>query len=280
MGKAYQKLSHAELAELKREAVRLTAERNALLSVPVSDRSAAMEASGTDLRPSQVKRTYQKRLDISLHQVTGHNSWDHGFALSDHVCALKPSFVTPYIGKEDAMYDLSKHHLHYDASVVKNDDDLPAFSRTCRWANCGICREDAFYDLVKDLVRQFDIVFSSRKFGVASSPFVVKLHLVYTDRASSSSEQSHHLGNDPTWVVIGAVTAKPVSYTGIRLFVNTGLNFGIKTDNNIPCGDSLHRIFKELIGKHVSNGGSKEDISAQVGFRSLEPLSPHFFYDI
>ena len=99
MGKAYQKLSHAKLAELKREAVRLTAERNALLSVPVSDRSAAMEASGTDLRPSQVKRTYQKRLDISLHQVTGHNSWDHGFALSDHVCALKPSFVTPYIGK-------------------------------------------------------------------------------------------------------------------------------------------------------------------------------------
>ena len=122
----------------------------------------------------------------------------------------------------------------------------------------------------------FANLFSSRKFGVASSPFVVKLHLVYIDRASSSSEMSHYLGNDPTWVVIGAVTAKPVSYTGIRLFVNTGLNFGIKTDNNIPCGDSLHRIFKELIGKHVSNGGSKEDISAQVGFRSLETIKSAF----
>ena len=243
MGEAYRQLPHAELQALKQEATRLSSNRNTLLTVPVSNQSASIEASGTDLRPSQVQRTYQKRLDISLQQVTGHNSWDHGLALSDHVCALKPSFVRPHIGHEDAIYDFSRDLLHYDGSVVKNDDNLPVFCRSCRWANFGICKEDQFYILLRDLIRQFNTVFSVRKFGVSSSPFVVKLHLVYPHRSSSSTEPSH-LGSDPTWVVIGAATSKPVSYTGILLFVKDGLKFGIKTDRNIPCADSLHRIFR------------------------------------
>lgn len=254
MAKAYKQLSNDERSQLKGEAGRINAARVMLMARPLSAK-AGTEANDVGLRSSQVQRLNQPRLDISLHSVTGHKVWNHGLGLSDHVCALKPSFVRQYCQRTqdfNHMSDFAKKLLRYDSKIQKNPDNMPTFFRSCLWTNCGVCEQDPLFSTVKTLVGQFDLVFSSYKLGV--SPFIVKF----------AFPRGHRLSVDPVWIIIGAVTSKPISFTGIHLTVQQGLKLIIKTHSNVPCAGSLHQLFRDLLHKYRANSGSPEDFSLQV----------------
>ena len=119
MAEAYHKLSHPEVEKLKAEAALQNAARQNLLSSPLSDRTAVDEASDVKLRASQVQRLNQSRLDVSLQQVTGHRIWNKGLGLADHVCALKPSFVSEHFGKEQHVDEIYLQHFRYDPTIEK-----------------------------------------------------------------------------------------------------------------------------------------------------------------
>ena len=267
LGKAYSRLSDAALADLKAEAAKMNASREKLLTTPIASK-AVQEAESSDLRPSQVQRLNQPRLDISLHMVTGHDVWSPGLGLGDHVCALKPSYVCQQTENFEAMSEFSKKTLRYDPGIEKNSEDMPNFSRSCLWANSGICSEDPFFNMVKNLVGQFDMVFSNYKLG--GSPFIVQF------------KQGMSVPFDSSWIVIGAATAKPVSYTGVHLYVEQGLKLSIKTNNNIPHVGSVNQLFRDLLQKYShSNNGSQHGFSLKVGgFNDKVFLNPNSEYGI
>ncbi len=250
MGRAYNMLSQSELDELKAEAAKSNLSRTELLQCPFSDKSAIDEARASDLRKSQVDRINQRRLDLTLRKMTDHSIWNRGLGLCDHICALKPCFIAEHLDAESDVTNFYQEHMKYDANIQKNDDPLPGFSKSCMWTNGGICERDPHYDVVKDLVGQLHSMFAPQKIG--TYPFILCLEPI-----SGSS--------DALWIVVGSATARPISYTGIRLFKVLDLRFGFQTDENRPATGSVHLALKEVLQKHVADGGSINDISLKVG---------------
>ena len=266
LGEEFRKLSKAELNELQTEANRLNIERQTLLKTPIASTSQK-ELDSTSLRPSQLHRLNQHRLNCTLNQVTEHKTWHMGLGLADHVCALKPSFVDKYLGngKEDEIHEFYKQHMAYDSKIEKNEENLPSFSRTCMWTSFGVCERDELHSLTRTLVGQFDTAFSVCKFGSCGLPFIVRLQPTSTSTSTPASSDSrvsgHNDNDDPIWIVIGSVTSRPISFTGILLYPQRGLKLGIKTIANVPCVTSLHVLFRDLVRKQ----GTKEKFSMQVG---------------
>lgn len=258
MAEAYHKLSHPEVEKLKAEAALQNAARQQLLSSPFSDRTAADEASDVKLRTSQVQRLNQSRLDVSLQQVSGHALWNKGLGLADHVCALKPSFVSEHFGNEPHVDEIYSQHFRYDPTIEKNDDVLPSFSRSCLWANSGICEKDPSYTVVKTMVGQMHSVIHPQKIGI--SPFVLGLRRLSTQSLPDES------GSCCKWMIIGCVTAKPISYSGVHIFRIADHKFCMQVRSSIPCTGSVNLAFRDLYRHHLTEGGSEEDFSVEAGF--------------
>ena len=226
-----------------------------LLHKPISNR-VNEEACDSHLRASQIQRLNQARLDISLHDVVGSSIWDSGLALGDHVCALKPCFVSSQLGNEAEVQAFMSKHLGYDPTIEKNPDNIPSFSRSCTWFNYGLCEQDGSYSAVKVLMGQLHAALSFRKLG--TSPFI--LHF---DTGASSSRST--APESESWMVISTVTAKPISYTGVCMSVVQGLRFSIKTTpDNVPCILSVNVAIKELHDQFLKKGGSPEAFSLEA----------------
>lgn len=255
MAEAYNSLSDAELAKLVAEADKQNIAREKLLHKPISNR-VNEEACDSHLRASQVQRLNQARLDISLHEVVGSSIWDSGLALGDHVCALKPCFVSSQLGNEAEVQAFMSKHLGYDPTIEKNPDNIPSFSRSCMWFNYGLCEQDGSYSAVKVLMGQLHAALSFRRLG--TSPFI--LHF---DTGASSSRST--APESESWMVISTVTAKPISYTGVCMSVVQGLRFSIKTTpDNVPCILSVNVAIKELHDQFLKKGGSPEAFSLEA----------------
>ena len=270
MAAAYSQLSVAQVSELKTAAAAINSEREKLLAAPLTDSAADRNSSMTQ---SQKDRLNQARLDISLQQVTGHAAWSNGLGLGDHVSALRPSYVTDHLGYEEQMVQVFKKSFASDMSIQKNNDVAASFSRSCLWGNSGICEKDPSFEHVKTLIGQFHMAIGARKYG--TSPFIVKLHpRMVSDRGSSSSREEGF----SVWMVIGAVQSKPISYTGIKLFVMDGWRLGMQTDAYVPRADSLHRVFRDMLRRQqVDNNASA---GAASGLRFAANLSMQVRYRV
>lgn len=261
MGKAYNLLSRAELDELQAEAAKVNAAREELMQCPFSNKSGQYEAHDSNLRKSQVDRLNQRRLDVTLRKMTDHSIWSQGLGLGDHICALKPCFIAERLDTESEsnVTDFFQEHMKYDSNIIKNDETLPGFSKSCLWTNGGICERDRHYKMVKDMVWQLHSILAQQKIG--AHPFILCL--------KPTSDSSDGM-IDALWMVVGSATARPITFTGIRLFKVLDLRFGFQTDENRPVTGSVHVAVKELLQKHVAAGVSVIDISLQVGWVFVE----------
>lgn len=251
MAAEYNALSKEEIDNLVREAAVMNMFRESAKDRPLGEMPVAAETEEAHLRPSQLHRLNQCRLDTSLDRVIQNPTWQEGLALSDHICALRASFVKEFdqlSKKEDSTLEeeILKDFL-YDPTVNDNVA-APLFSRPCLWTFAGTCEKDHSFDVTMTLVDQLDKVLTLRKLATRH----VLLHLEVEESSASASSASTAPRSPSAWFLLGCMTKRPLTHIGIRVCPVGESRFAFKVVNNIPCVESSHRCFQKLLREYES----------------------------
>lgn len=262
-------MTPAQKAPFLRRAQQEENERQKLKSTAFSraEEEADSEPAAVGISHAQQKRLNHARLDKSLGQVVNHPIWSHGLALSDHVAALKASYVSMDQAEQS---DLKA--FQYDSEPTPNPQ-LPAFRRACLQSGMT-CASSKYLTPVKSLVGDLDTMIHYNE--LQGKPLL--LHLQPCGHASSG-----------TWVLIGCVCRRPVVHVGTsmvcvsesrRAFRPPQLWLGFKLEERRPCFTTSHLLFEELPERYSSgrvSGAEQmpvrvEDFSVSVPHQRLSGL--------
>ena len=239
----WQSLSAEQKESYQQEASRMQQARNHLISQPLRGREEQHES----LRPSQIHRLNNARLDNSLRQVARHPAWKAGLQLRDHVSALKPEHVLGDLD-EKTISSMYQDIFAYDATVETNQD-LPRYETPCVSIGGGICRNHEHFTFVDGLVRTLDAAAAAAKL-----------------RQSTALLSIQNAGVGKQWMIVGCVGLRPLVQTILCLHPVSPQLLTINVDCNArPKITTTHRLLFSIVQKHVQDGHSLDAFCAEAG---------------
>ena len=241
IGQRWQCLSAEAKQAYQLEANRVQEARKDVLSQPLKDRE-----EHASLRPSQLHRLNNARLDTSLRAVAHHQAWRSGLQLKDHVAALKPEHVLGDVDEKE-MSRMYRDIFSYDSTVQPNPE-LPRYEQPCTSTGGGICRSHEHFASVDHLVRQLDAGILAAK--LRDTPALVCL-------SSGIGQQ---------WMLVGCTGLRPMVHTVLCLQTVEAENLTITVENTRPKLTTSHRLFFTLLQQLLADGRTVADCRFEAGF--------------
>ena len=234
--------------------------RSALQGQSLSSVSSTSEAVDTQLSLAQVKRLNNARLDRTLDAFAKHPVWSQGLGISDHISALKASLVLSTDTDKSTWREWRVEHSNafsYNPKVIPTPKPLPAFMRGCYTLHAGVCEQLPHFEILKELVTEFDRKIQNKKMG--TEPFLAHLEL-----AASAGCRDTPPG---TWLIVAGVCQRPLCHSVIHLHRSGNcLQWSVK-DGNLHVG-TMHRALSSTLASHVASGGQASEASINVPRRS------------
>lgn len=275
----WRSLSEEEKAPFRAKASRTQKSRAELVKTPLNEAEAEPEAAGgEELSVNQKNRLNQARLDGALAQVAQHPAWGHGFALSDHIAALRANLIE--MDMDPAKLDEGvRQYFGYDSKILLNPQ-LPQFDRACMMSYGGVCSCDPNIKFINKLVEQLDEIFAVNDILATRVLLKLTLNVRRWERVHSGEKEllqpPAHL-RKPMWFVLCCVARKPKSHVMISLRAGSAIRFpfrlllGFENVQGGPCVETSHLLFAKLLRVHLKHGqplchfGLKVSCLSEVG---------------
>ncbi|CAE7247860.1 unnamed protein product [Symbiodinium sp. CCMP2592] len=266
----WQDMPEDQRARFQVEADKMQLARDELAQTALAG-SAAEEFVDQDmLSASQVKRLNQSRVDINLQRVAEHTAWKHGLGLSDHMAALRPDFL-PSISTTAAFQQLKAEYdsiFNFDASIVPNEKQMPAFRRPCGTCHGGTCQADLGFEEVCKLVTKFHSEVLACRLG--TNPFLVSLGVFdVTGEVDIDWEQS--------WYIVATVALRPLCHTIVHVHDDFGVLKLTHRDGHVHMG-TMHRALRTLMSSFLAKDGAAENMSLKAGSLKHRRAAYHSYH--
>ena len=219
------------------EARRLETARCQLKGKVLDSTSSATDEAAQNgvLSVPQVKRLSASRLDKTLAQVSGHDVWQGGLGIADHISGLRARLVKP-VPDVEAMRGIKRDYdeaFAYDSRIVPNPNQMPKFIRPCCALHGGICEHDPHFDHVVSVLSQFQRLLVGQQLG--GSPCLVELQ---------PDDQ------EAIWVIVATVALRPLCHVILHLH-SQGDYLRPSLQNGVPHIGTVHRLLRKVF--HVAS---------------------------
>ena len=238
-------------------------ERDKLSRTSLSSSNLEDDAASTHLSKAQVKRLSGQRLDQTLTAVSEHPAWASGLGLSDHMAALRPSFVVESgCGKDARMAVLPEFQeaFSYDSEIVKNPDPMPTYRRACCTLHGGICCADRNFGAIAKMVSSFHAQVTKHKLG--GSPFIVRLRPSYAEAAGLDAPADN-------WLLVAAISQRPLNHVLFHLCQSGQQLRCALSSGELKLG-TLHRVLRTLLHGVMTQEGLEEFAVKAMGQSNVD----------